>query len=437
MDIDRTGPDVQIGGLRDALVGWTQSFRADVRWSERRLAVLKAKADDRCSPDFQQLCAAGQLAVAEGRYDEAEQTLLSVLIPYLNSYPRNGHRYHHLMQLAISMQALDFASMLLNDSVNLRGSLNLVFDNVAAPPDTNWVTANDARQCFIALAPEMIGHPVADFFFSQCLSSAPLWASYCDSVEFVPGRTIMNSGDAAAMPGLAYCGDRPEHILVPDNYFLGSLGYADLRSRYASLRPDWSERRPVAFWRGSTTGRRTDLMDWRSLPRIRLCQISRDHPDILDAGISAAAQMRSDEERAEIAAASFVRGPVPQEGFLPYKYRIDIDGNTNSWSGLYQGLLSGSTVLKVASPHGFRQWYYDRLIPWVNHVPVSSDMSDLIEKIEWLRCHDAEARTIGEAGQALAESLDYESELISSHMKIREAFQLTDSLTKDGSADIT
>ena len=44
---------------------------------------------------------------------------------------------------------------------------------------------------------------------------------------------------------------------------------------------------------------------------------------------------------------------VPETSFGNYKYQIDIDGVSNSWSGLFQKLLTGSPVLKVSSPVGF------------------------------------------------------------------------------------
>ena len=97
-----------------------------------------------------------------------------------------------------------------------------------------------------------------------------------------------------------------------------------------------------------------------------------------------------------------------------YRIQIDIDGNSNAWSGLFLKLLSGSPVIKVASSGGFRQWYYDRLEPFLNFVPVAADMSDLVEKAEWLLSHDREARAIGEAGRALAMSMSYESEFAAS-----------------------
>jgi hypothetical protein len=31
-------------------------------------------------------------------------------------------------------------------------------------------------------------------------------------------------------------------------------------------------------------------------------------------------------------------------------------------------------------------WYFPLLQPWVDHVPVKADLSDLAEKIQWCRC---------------------------------------------------
>ena len=42
-------------------------------------------------------------------------------------------------------------------------------------------------------------------------------------------------------------------------------------------------------------------------------------------------------------------------------------------------------------------------------MPVAGDMSDLAQNVDWLRAHDDVARRIGENGQALAMSLDYET----------------------------
>ena len=93
------------------------------------------------------------------------------------------------------------------------------------------------------------------------------------------------------------------------------------------------------------------------------------------------------------------------------RYQIDIDGYVSAWSALFTKLATGCPVLKVGSRDGWRQWYYDRLVPWENYVPVRSDLSDLVEKTRWLMTHDADAQRIGVAGRSLAISLTYESQV--------------------------
>jgi hypothetical protein len=129
----------------------------------------------------------------------------------------------------------------------------------------------------------------------------------------------------------------------------------------------------------------------------------------------------------EIKASGLMRDSVPNYHFNRYRAHIDIDGRSNSWPGLFQKLLSGSPVLKVASPLGYRQWYYDRLVPWVNYVPVSADLSDLPDKAAWVLSHDIEARRIGEAGRTLAEAITYEAASADAMLAFTAAFQAVQS----------
>jgi len=41
-----------------------------------------------------------------------------------------------------------------------------------------------------------------------------------------------------------------------------------------------------------------------------------------------------------------------------------------------------------------RMWYFPLLRPWVDHVPIAPDLSDLAEKIGWCRSHDEECRAM-------------------------------------------
>ena len=112
-----------------------------------------------------------------------------------------------------------------------------------------------------------------------------------------------------------------------------------------------------------------------------------------------------------LAASNLVGEAVPWQSHIGKRYNLDIDGNSSSWQGLFMKLLAGGVVLKVTSPHGFRQWYYDRLMPWVNFVPVCSDLSDIIEAVDRLRSSPKLAREIAGNGRKLALAMTIEAEI--------------------------
>ena len=67
-----------------------------------------------------------------------------------------------------------------------------------------------------------------------------------------------------------------------------------------------------------------------------------------------------------------------------YKYLIDVRGH--GWSGRLQTLLQlGRPVFIADRP--YREWYFNRLIPWTHYIPIKEDLSDLIEKYEYMERH--------------------------------------------------
>ena len=259
------------------------------------------------------------------------------------------------------------------------------------------------------------------FFVTRLVLLLPLIQSFHASDYFQHGSTYINLDDSADALGLAFCSNRDDSILIPDIDFLNSRGYEESRLSFLRDPPEWKDRLPVVFWRGSTTGVRVGET-WHGLPRLNLCQLVNNSEDqtLFDVGVSSLVQVSKTEEK-EILAKRYIRNFAPITSSNQYKYQIDIDGNTNAWAALFQKLLSGSAVLKVASPHQFRQWYYSDLIPWVNFVPVQSDMSDLLEKVQWLLENDDKAKEIATNGMKLAYSLTYENELGGAHQSIKSA----------------
>ena len=83
---------------------------------------------------------------------------------------------------------------------------------------------------------------------------------------------------------------------------------------------------------------------------------------------------------------------IPMEQHVNFKYILVIDGNTLASNGQWT-FATGSVPIIITHPKN-RWWMQDQLEPMVNYVPVKYDLSDLVDKIEWLINHDDEAQTI-------------------------------------------
>jgi hypothetical protein len=252
----------------------------------------------------------------------------------------------------------------------------------------------------------------------------PLIVAYHQAGAPLRGTVNLNVEDYSDSAGLSLCSARDDAFLIPDTDFLRTMGYAEFREAQMRDLPAWSSRLPLGFWRGSSTGLIWRVGSWRELPRLRLCEIGKARPDLIDAGISSIVQI--EHFAAEIEAAGLMRPPVPASEWGRYRYQIDVDGNSNAWAGFFQRLLTGSPVLKVASPFGFQQWFYHRLVPWRHYVPVAADLSDLAEKIEWLNAHERVAELIGQQGRDLAETITYSSELPLAVLSVAAAIAASD-----------
>lgn len=77
---------------------------------------------------------------------------------------------------------------------------------------------------------------------------------------------------------------------------------------------------------------------------------------------------------------------------IQYKYQLYIDGWTNSWSRAFWQLLSNCVMLKPSS--NSIQWYYDGLVANVHYVAINSALSDLIDKIYFLKNNQLFAENI-------------------------------------------
>ncbi|KAF7332489.1 CAP10 domain-containing protein [Mycena kentingensis (nom. inval.)] len=169
----------------------------------------------------------------------------------------------------------------------------------------------------------------------------------------------------------------------------------------------WADKKPVLYWRGQSTGGWISGNNYHSFPRFKLLDIAREpaNAPLMDVAISAFYEhfcqldgCDAGKIKAEYGIPASPQG-APREDGYGYKYVLDVDGN--AFSGRYLGLLtSGSLVFKSTL---FTEYFDGWLRPFEHYLPVRPDLSDLVERIEWARANDDEARRIQKAGKEFVE----------------------------------
>ncbi len=293
-----------------------------------------------------------------------------------------------------------------------------------SPETVAWEAS--AAACRFSFDPAVFDHSHGRVLVERWLASLPLlMEAWTD--QSARGATSLALGDCGTGEGLSFCDFRPDARLVPDPQFLGSDGYRRHKVAFFDDPVDWQEREPRALWRGQTSGwhdaEGRPVGSWRDLPRVRLCRSGREARDLLDVGLTGVAQIADPGAEQDMKAEGLMAARIDWRRFSAWRYQIDIDGNSNAWEGFFIKLCTGSPVLKFGSAFGFRQWYYDRLVPWLNVVPVAADGSDLLEKLAWLKAHDAAAQEIGRAARALVEAMTLEREIILARPTIAAALR--------------
>ncbi|KAJ3126877.1 capsule-associated protein CAP1 [Physocladia obscura] len=207
----------------------------------------------------------------------------------------------------------------------------------------------------------------------------------------------------------------------------------------------WSEKQTALFWRGSSTGgsyrtnttwhtyHRTRLLEWEKMyslrhpdstfdaaiqdaPKIEIRssppssknqkqQDPKKHKDSLgpdavpvDIGLNSIVQADAQTSQTLGKMYPLKQGVSPSRA-LQFKYLLVVDGN--SWSGRIQSYLASNSL--VIWNGLFTDWYLNALVPWVHYVPVALDFSDLEDRLEWLKDHDDQARTIAENARRFME----------------------------------
>jgi hypothetical protein len=178
----------------------------------------------------------------------------------------------------------------------------------------------------------------------------------------------------------------------------------------------WSKKKPTAVFRGSFTGSSANI---KKNPRLNLSMLNYkwnfdskyndknkiDGIPYLDAGLSSKGGFTRGRKDIDDRYIRFVDNnywkyllvePLTHEQQSYYKYIIYVEGNVSAYRGAFLFSI-GSVVLWVKSLK-YYLWFEPKLIDNVNCIFIKHDLSDLAEKITWLKQNDDKASEIANNG---------------------------------------
>mmetsp|Transcript_20471 Transcript_20471/g.32016 ORF Transcript_20471/g.32016 Transcript_20471/m.32016 type:complete len:305 (+) Transcript_20471:440-1354(+) len=128
--------------------------------------------------------------------------------------------------------------------------------------------------------------------------------------------------------------------------------------------------------------------------RIRVVEFSLKNPECIDARFTALNEHRVfiEDMIGQNRTQSWLGSRIEEESFSDYRYVLNV-GNNGFADRLWRLLAMGSTIFWVQN--GWKEFYYDLLIPWKHYIPVQADLLDLCSNLEWARANPEKAKAIG------------------------------------------
>jgi len=179
-------------------------------------------------------------------------------------------------------------------------------------------------------------------------------------------------------------------LYMPQDDQLFVHGLSSLESHWV----DWKLRKPIAFWRGECSGG-----GGRNSTRCRVVEKLLTHPHA-DVKLSNQHQWASPDIPLEWFSPNGGKR-VPFTEFFKYKIFLIVDGNCISSSHMW-AFATGCVPIMVSDKIF---WFRKYLVPFRDYLPVESDLSDLVERIEWVCTHDQEAEQLAQNAVAFSRKI--------------------------------
>lgn len=265
-----------------------------------------------------------------------------------------------------------------------------IFDKDDRDPDQD--VDLDKRAKFNSYAPIVSFYAAQPDRFSDIpWPSSEDWEGACGLVF---PQTFMHKKDET---GRAKFAGNPRDLFTETNFRKFERGWDD-------------DRVATAFFRGTATGGGTTIHNNQRLMVAHLSHEWRNDPEkggsepFLDAAIvgwnlrdkkiSDSPMTFLRKTQFEFTAGKHHFTPIYEQS--KYKYLVYVDGHCAACRYGFMMRL-GSVILKVeARQVADTMWYFPLLKPYVDHVPVKDDLSDLEEQIRWCRNNDDKCRQIAQ-----------------------------------------
>ncbi|OEH77669.1 putative thioredoxin [Cyclospora cayetanensis] len=312
----------------------------------------------------------------------------------------------------IPQVAEDFKNFPTIDLVKLRSAVPKLLSKSSATSLLHYVI-KDNQLYRKAYGPFPAFSYFADLMFNQLAATVRL-----PDVEFV-----LNVGDwplvekkwgESRVPVFSWCGSTDSFDIVFPQWDVTRstvLGNTEsnpdlIASQGWGLLP-WASRDSRAAFRGRDS----------SAVRVKLAQLSAQHPDLLDVVITSWENDENIEVEEQLGGGK--KHFLKLGEFSKYKYILQLDGTVAAYRNPYL-LASGSLLLKQESP--YYEWYQKELKPWQHYVPFDGTGEDLLVKLQWAREHDSEAQGIAANAREYARSHMLPERVLCYYFRALEAY---------------
>lgn len=220
-----------------------------------------------------------------------------------------------------------------------------------------------------------------------------------DSYSYLPGRHLY---DNVLSFGRANDALEKNVALLPDPYHMADFGGIVHAMSLDNI--PWESKIPKLFFAGTTTGNRDPARN----ERINSCIWSLNHRNIADMFITKVAQMDiANVYRAHPRFGEVLHTPFGPVDHYPYKYQVNIVGNTAAWSRLPMIMASKSLLVHCpAEATDDLMWYYPLLRAGEHYVAADSSKGSSLQNAHaYCVANDSECKAMTTRANKLARDL--------------------------------